>query len=131
MPVVIHDREAHGDTVAMIERFPKVKGILHSCSASAETVKELCKKGWYISFSGTVTFKNAARVKEAAAAVPLDKLLTETDCPYLAPHPHRGKMNHSGLMEFTAKALAEIHCISDEEMREYLYKNAIKVFNLA
>ena len=130
LPVVIHDREAHGDTVAMIERFPNVKGILHSCSASAETVKELCKKGWYISFSGTVTFKNAARVKEAAAAVPLDKLLTETDCPYLAPHPHRGKMNHSGLMSFTASALAEIHGVSDEEMREYLYKNAINIFNL-
>ena len=130
LPVVIHDREAHGDTVAMIERFPSVKGILHSCSASAETVKELCKKGWYISFSGTVTFKNAARVKEAASAVPLDKLLTETDCPYLAPHPYRGKLNHSGLMQFTAATLAEIHGISEDKIREYLYKNAIKVFNL-
>lgn len=130
LPVVIHDREAHGDTVAMIERFPRVKGILHSCSASAETVKELFKKGWYISFSGTVTFKNAARVKEAAAAVPLDKILTETDCPYLAPHPHRGKLNHSGLMEFTANTLAELHGIEDEKMREYLYKNAINIFNL-
>lgn len=130
LPVVIHDREAHGDTVAMIERFPRVKGILHSCSASAETVKELCKKGWYISFSGTVTFKNAARVKEAAAAVPLDKILTETDCPYLAPHPHRGKLNHSGLMEFTANTLAELHGIENEKMREYLYKNAINIFDL-
>jgi TatD DNase family protein len=130
LPVVIHDREAHGDTVAMIERFPMVKGILHSCSASAETVRELCKKGWYISFSGTVTFKNAARVKDAAAAVPLDKILSETDCPYLAPHPHRGKLNHSGLMELTAKAIAEIHGISEEKMREYLYKNAINIFNL-
>jgi len=130
LPVVIHDREAHGDTVAMIERFSGVKGILHSCSASAETVKELCKKGWYISFSGTVTFKNAARVKDAAAAVPLDKILSETDCPYLAPHPHRGKLNHSGLMEFTAKSLAEIHGISYEKMRENLYRNAINVFNL-
>lgn len=130
LPVVIHDREAHGDTVAMIDRFPRVKGILHSCSASAETVKELCKKGWYISFSGTVTFKNAARVKEAAAAVPLDKILTETDCPYLAPHPHRGKLNHSGLMEFTANTLAELHGIENEKMRECLYKNAINIFNL-
>lgn len=130
LPVVIHNREAHGDTVAMIDRFPGVKGILHSCSASAETVKELCKKGWYISFSGTVTFKNAARVKEAAAAVPLDKLLSETDCPYLAPHPHRGKLNHSGLMAFTAASLAEIHGVSEEKMREYLYKNAINIFNI-
>ena len=130
LPVVIHDREAHGDTVAMIERLPNVKGILHSCSASAETVKELCKKGWYISFSGTVTFKNAARVKEAAAATPIDKLLSETDCPYLAPHPHRGKLNHSALMSHTAATLAEIHGVSEEIMRENLYKNAKKVFNL-
>ena len=130
LPVVIHDREAHGDTVAMIERFPKVKGILHSCSASAETVKELCKKGWYISFSGTVTFKNAARVKDAAAATPIDKILSETDCPYLAPHPHRGNLNHSGLMEFTAASLAEIHGVNVDKMRENLYKNALNVFNL-
>ena len=131
LPVVIHDREAHGDTVAMIERFPNVKGILHSCSASAETVKELCKKGWYISFSGTVTFKNAARVKEAAAAVPIDKLLSETDCPYLAPHPHRGKLNHSALMSFTAASLAEIHGVDVEIMKENLYNNALKVFNIS
>ena len=130
LPVVIHDREAHGDTVAMIEKFPGVKGILHSCSASAETVKELCKKGWYISFSGTVTFKNAARVKEAAAAVPIDKLLSETDCPYLAPHPHRGKMNHSALMIHTAEALAEIHGMSIEKMCESLYKNALNALGL-
>ena len=130
LPVVIHDREAHGDTVAMIERFPNVKGILHSCSASAETVKELCKKGWYISFSGTVTFKNAARVKDAAAATPIDKLLSETDCPYLAPHPHRGKLNHSGLMSFTAAALAEIHGLTEEEMRKKLYENALNVFKI-
>ena len=130
IPVVIHDREAHGDTVAMIERFPKVRGILHSCSASAETVKELCKKGWYVSFSGTVTFKNAARVKDAAAATPIDRLLSETDCPYLAPHPHRGKLNHSGLMSFTVEALASIHGVSVDFMREKLYQNAMKIFNI-
>lgn len=128
LPVIIHDRDAHGDTVSMIERFPKVKGILHSCSASAETVRELCKKGWYISFSGTVTFKNAARVKEAAATVPMDKILCETDCPYLAPHPYRGKLNHSGLMENTVSVLAQIHGVDVERMKENLYKNAEEIF---
>ena len=83
-----------------------------------------------ISFSGTVTFKNARRPREAAAVLPHELVLIETDCPYLAPHPHRGKMNHSGLMEFTVKSLAEIHGLTDDKMREYLYKNAIKVFNL-
>ncbi len=131
LPVVIHDREAHGDTFDMIMKFPKVKGILHSCSASAETVRQLCRTGnWYISFSGTVTFKNAAKVREAAEATPIDRLLSETDCPYLAPHPFRGKMNHSGLMSYTAATLAEVKGVSEEEMREILYKNGLKVFNL-
>ena len=132
LPVVIHDREAHGDTFDMIMRFPNVRGILHSCSASAETVRQLCRTGnWYVSFSGTVTFKNAAKVREAAAATPIDRILSETDCPYLAPHPHRGKMNHSGLMRHTVTTLAEIHGKTEDEMRRILYENAQKVFNLA
>ena len=132
LPVVIHDREAHGDTFDMIMKFPSVRGILHSCSASAEMVRQLCKTGnWYVSFSGTVTFKNAAKVKEAAAATPIDRILSETDCPYLAPHPHRGKMNHSGLMSHTVLALAEIHGKDEDEMRRILCENARKVFNLA
>ena len=131
LPVVIHDREAHGDTFDMIMRFPSIKGILHSCSASAEMVRQLCKTGnWYVSFSGTVTFKNAAKVKEAAAAVPIDRVLSETDCPYLAPHPHRGKMNHSGLMRYTVETLAEIHGKDIDEMRCILYQNAQNVFKL-
>ena len=131
LPVIIHDRDAHGDTFDMLMRFPSVKGILHSCSASAEMVRQLCKTGnWYVSFSGTVTFKNAAKVKEAAMAVPLDRILSETDCPYLAPHPHRGKMNHSGLMRHTVECLAELHNKNESEMRGILYKNALKVFDL-
>jgi TatD DNase family protein len=131
LPVVIHDRDAHGDTFDMIMRFPNVRGIIHSCSASAETVRQLCKTGnWYVSFSGTVTFKNAAKVREAAAATPIDRILSETDCPYLAPHPHRGKMNHSGLMRHTVTTLAEIHGKNDDEMRQILCENARKVFNL-
>ena len=80
--------------------------------------------------SGTVTFKNAAKVREAAAATPIDRILSETDCPYLAPHPYRGKMNHSGLMRHTAETLAQVHGEEVDEMRRILYENAQKVFNL-
>ena len=131
LPAVIHNREASGDTVAMLARFPSVTSIIHSCSLSAESVKEVTRGGnVYVSFSGTVTFKNAARVKEASAAVPLDRILSETDCPYLAPHPHRGKLNHSGLMIHTVSALAEIHGISETEMAQVLLQNARKVFKI-
>lgn len=131
LPAVIHNREASGDTVKMLSRFPNVTSVIHSCSLSAESVKEVTRGGGvYVSFSGTVTFKNAAKVKEAAAAVPLHLLLTETDCPYLAPHPHRGKLNHSGLMAHTVSALAEIHGISENEMAEILCENARRVFKI-
>ncbi len=131
LPVIIHDREAHGDTFDMIMAHTNVKGILHSCSMSGEMVRQLVKTGnWYISFSGTVTFKNAARVKEAAAAVPLGRLLSETDCPYLAPHPHRGKLNHTGLMKHTVEILAEIHAVGEDEMRQILIQNARNVYNI-
>ncbi len=131
LPVSIHDRDAHGDTVDMIRAFPGVTGILHSCSVSAETVRDVCRTGkWYVSFSGTVTFKNAVRVREAAAAVPEDRLLVETDCPYLAPHPHRGELNHSGLMHYTVETLANVKGLSLEKMREIFFENAKRVFHL-
>lgn len=131
LPAVIHNREASGDTVAMLSKFPDVVSVIHSCSLSAESVKDVTRGGnVYVSFSGTVTFKNAAKVKEAARAVPLDRILTETDCPYLAPHPHRGKLNHSGLMAHTVSALAEIHGVSDESMADILCENARRVFKI-
>ncbi len=128
LPVIIHDREAHGPCFDMALKFPKVKGVFHSYSGSAEMAKELVKRGWYISFSGVITFKNAARVREVAASVPLDKLLIETDAPYLAPHPFRGQMNHSGLIEYTCAALAEVKGVTADEMAEITYCNAEKLF---
>ena len=91
IPVIIHDRDAHGDCLEMIKKFPSVKGVFHSFSGSAEMAQELCRLGWYISFSGTVTFKNAKKPKEACVVVPSNRLLIETDAPYLAPTPHRGE----------------------------------------
>lgn len=108
MPVIIHDREAHGDCFDAVCRHPNVTGVFHSYSGSAEMARDLVRRGFYISFSGVVTFKNAPRVREAVAAVPIDRLLIETDCPYLTPHPYRGKMNHSGYMRYTAEAVAAV-----------------------
>ena len=130
LPVIIHDREAHGDCMDVIRRHRGVRGVFHSFSGSAEMAKELVRLGWYISFSGVVTFKNAAKVKEAAAAVPLDRLMIETDCPYLAPHPHRGEINHSGLICLTCEALAQIHGMEIDEMADITYRNACNFFGI-
>ena len=107
LPVIIHSRDAAGDTFDMIRHYPEVKGILHSYSGTAEMARQLCDMGWYISFSGPVTYKNAAKVKESAAIVPDDKLLIETDCPYLPPVPHRGELNYSGYLHFTCQGVAD------------------------
>ncbi len=128
LPVVIHDREAHGDSFETVLEFPNVKGVFHSYSGSAEMARELVRRGWYISFSGVVSFKNAHKVKEAARAVPLDRLLIETDAPYLAPHPHRGKINHSGRLIHTATALAEEKGVTPEEIAKITYENAKALF---
>lgn len=128
MPVIIHDREAHGDCFETVLRHPSVRGVFHSYSGSAEMARELVKRGWYISFSGTLTFKNAAQVRKAALAVPRDRLLIETDCPYLAPHPMRGRLNHSGLLPYTVEALAELWECSPQEAAKQTFENADRLF---
>ena len=130
LPVIIHDREAHGDSFETVLKFPKVRGVFHSYSGSAEMARELVKRGWYVSFSGVATFKNAARVREVVASVPLDRILIETDCPYLAPHPMRGKLNHSGYLHYTAETVAEVFGRSLPEIAEITHKNADELFGL-
>ena len=130
IPVVIHDRESHEDVMTVIRRHPNVKGVLHSFSGSREMALELVKLGWYISFSGTLTFTNARKPKEVATALPKDKVLIETDAPYLAPHPQRGTLNHSGKLEFTNGSLAEIWGITPEECARITEENAKRFFNL-
>lgn len=130
MPVIIHDREAHGDCFEMILKFPKVTGVFHSYSGSTEMARELMRRGWYISFSGVVTFKNAARVREVASGIELDKLLIETDAPYLAPHPFRGQMNHSGLMRYTAQTVAEVKGISLDDLIRITAENAARLYGV-
>ena len=130
LPVIIHDREAHADTFDMICAHSGVIGVLHSCSMSADMVREIVKRGWYVSFSGPLTYKNAQRVREACAAVPLDRLLVETDAPYLSPVPHRGKLNNSVYMRETVAQAAVIHNVSFDEMARITAKNARDLFRI-
>ncbi len=130
LPVIIHDREAHGDTLAMVKQYPGVRGVFHSYSGSDEMAKELLKLGWYLSFGGPVTFKNAEKVRRAASVVPLDRLLLETDCPYLSPHPYRGQINHSGRMRLVAEMQAQLHGVASEQIAEVTAENAKKLFKI-
>ncbi len=124
IPICIHDREAHEDIMNVIRRYPNVKGILHSFSGSAEMARELVRLGYMISFSGTLTFTNARKPREVAASIPKENILIETDCPYLAPHPLRGTLNHSGNLKYTNAVLAGILDISEHECAELTEKNA-------
>jgi TatD DNase family protein len=130
MPVIIHDREAHGDCFDMILKYPEVKGVFHSYSGSAEMAAELVKRGWYISFSGVLTFKNARKAVEVAESLPTHRILIETDTPYLAPHPFRGQINHSGLVRYTAEKLAEIKEMSIDDIADITFDNASRLFGI-
>lgn len=129
-PVVIHDRDAHGDVMEVIRAYPQVRGVLHSFSGSPEMAEELVSLGYVISFSGTLTFTNARRPKEVAAILPHDKILIETDCPYLAPHPKRGTLNHSGNLVYTNAVLSELLGISAEECALLTENNARSFFGI-
>ena len=130
IPVCIHDRESHADVMEVIRRYPNVKGVLHSFSGSREMAEELVKLGWMISFSGTLTFTNARKPKEVAAVLPRESVMIETDCPYLAPHPKRGTLNHSGNLEYTNATLAAIWGITPEECARVTEENAKRFFRI-
>lgn len=131
LPVVIHEREAHEDGLSIVRKWAdKVPGVFHCFSGSAEMAKEIVKMGWYISFTGVLTFKNARRALEAAAAVPLDRLMIETDSPYMAPTPYRGKRNHSGYVGKVAEKLAEVKGISPEEAARITLENGKRFFRI-
>lgn len=130
VPVIIHDREAHADCVEAVLRHPGVKGVFHSFSGSAETAKLLQRQGWYISFSGALTFKDARRAVEAVEATADDRLLVETDCPYLAPVPHRGKRNHSGYVKHIIEKIADIRGKSYEFIETLTRENAKRFFGI-
>lgn len=130
LPVIVHDREAHADSLAIVKEFPRVRGVFHCFSGSAEMAKELVKLGWMVSFTGVLTYKNARRSVEAAQAVPLDQIMIETDSPYIAPVPHRGKRNDSGNVAFICRRLAEIKGISPQECEEITLQNGKRFFGI-
>ena len=128
-PVVIHDREAHGDTLELLRRY-RPAGVVHCYSGSAEMAKEVLSLGMYIGFTGVLTFKNARRALEAAAVVPLDRLLVETDCPYMAPEPFRGKRCDSTLLPHTIGRLAAVKGVSPQELADITNQNARRLFGI-
>ena len=128
LPVIIHDREAHGDTLEILKKH-KPKGVLHCFSGSNEMAKEILKLGMYIGVGGVVTFKNARKTVEVVKELPLDRLLLETDAPYLSPEPFRGKRCKSDLIYFTARRIAEIKEIAVEEVLKASMENIKTLFN--
>ena len=130
LPVIIHNRDAHQDTLDLLKKY-RPKGIMHCFSGSAEYAKEILRLGMYIGFTGVITFKNARRAVEAAAEVPLDRLLIETDCPYMAPEPFRGKRCDSTLLYRMAEKLGEIKGCSAQELADQTFQNACKVYRIS
>lgn len=130
MPIVVHSREATADTMEILRKYPGVRGELHCFSGSAETAKELVKMGYYIAFGGALTFKNARKTLEAAAAVPLDRLLVETDCPYMTPVPFRGKRNEPAYVKLVAEKLAEVKGVPYEEIVRVTMENGKRFFGI-
>jgi len=123
LPVVIHDRDAHQDTLDILKEFPEVIGVVHCFSGSVEFAKECLKLGYYIGFTGVITFKNAKKIVEVAKNVPIDRILVETDCPYMAPEPNRGKRNQSDYIKYIIEKLSEIKGKSIEEIENITISN--------
>lgn len=130
LPVIIHDREAHADALAIVREFPGVTGVFHCFSGSPEMARELLKMGWYLGFDGPVTYKNARRAPEVAAVTPLDRMLIETDSPYMTPVPYRGRRNDSGYVHLVAEKLAEWKGVTPEEMALVTTENGKRLFHI-
>ena len=130
LPVIVHDREAHGDCLAIIKEFPTVTGVFHCFSGSPEVAAELLKRGWYLGFDGPITYKNAKRAPEVAAVTPLERIVVETDAPYMAPVPMRGKRNDSRYLPYVIEKLAEWKGVTAEEMTRVTWENGRRLFRI-
>lgn len=129
MPVIIHSRDAWEDTMDILRKY-RPKGVMHCFSGSAEIAREIVEMGMYVGFTGVVTFKNAKKALKALEVIPADRLLAETDCPYMAPEPNRGKRNFGGYLPDTIAAMAAVKGVSPEEMAEITAENAERLFNI-
>lgn len=130
LPVIIHDREAHGDSLRVVLDYPGLRGVFHCFSGSPEMAQELLKRGWYLGFDGPITYKNAKRAPEVAAVTPLDRMVVETDAPYLTPVPYRGKRNDSRYLPYVLEKLAEWKDVTAEEMTRVTWENGKRLFGL-
>lgn len=130
LPVIVHDREAHGACLDAVCRHEGVRGVFHGFSGSAEMAKELVRRGFFIAFGGALTYRGADRLRAVAASVPPDRLLLETDCPYMPPVPLRGTVNHSDNILHIARVLAPLHGMTPEELADTTNRNAVRLFGL-
>ena len=130
LPAIVHERDAHEDGMKVVDEFPTVTGVFHCYSGSAEMAKELVKRGWYIGFTGVLTFKNARKAVEVAASIPIDRIVLETDCPYMSPEPFRGKRNDPGKLYRMAEKLAEIRGLTVEEIHRITVENGRRLYRI-
>ncbi len=129
LPVIVHDREAHGDSLEIVLDYPELRGVFHCFSGSVEMAEMLVKRGWYLGFDGPITYKNAKKAPEVAAAVPLERILVETDAPYLTPEPFRGKRNDSRKLTYVIEKLAQWKGVSPEELTRITWENGLRLFS--
>ena len=129
-PVIIHDREAHGDCLEIIREYPRLRGVFHCYSGSSEMAEELLKRGWYLGFDGPITYKNARKALEVLECCPLERILIETDSPYLSPVPLRGKRNNSGNLPYIADKIAEVKGLSHETVASATLTNGCRLFGI-
>lgn len=129
-PVIVHDREAHGDSFEIVSKYPDLRGVFHCYSGSSELAKELIKRGWYLGFDGPVTYKNARRTLEVLEICPIERILIETDSPYLSPVPMRGKRNDSRNLRYVAEKIGELKGISVDEVIEITNRNGKELFHI-
>lgn len=130
LPVIVHDRDAHLDCLTIVEQYPKVRGVFHCYAGSVETAERLLALGYYVSFTGVLTFQNAKKAVEVVRRVPLDRLMVETDSPYMAPEPYRGKRNSSLYVYRMAETIAEIKGVPYEEVARVTTENGKRLFGI-
>ena len=130
LPVIVHERDAHEDGMKVVTEFPEVTGVFHCYSGSAEMAKWLVNRGWYIGFTGVLTFKNARKALEVAGSIPFDRIVLETDCPYMAPEPFRGRRNDPGKLYRMAEKLAQLRGVSVEEIHTITMENGKRLYRI-
>ena len=130
LPVIVHEREAHEDGMAVVREFPEVTGVFHCYSGSAEMARQLVKLGWYIGFTGVLTFKNARKALEVAQSIDLSRIVLETDCPYMSPEPFRGKRNDPGKLYRMAQVLGQLRGIPAEEAAGIALENGKRLYGI-